>query len=321
VQWERAANQELEKAGHEARIDHRRLEDQKEAALSKEQYERAIELDRAPTHHKGVAVTNMERQGRESEVLVRMKKARAKELIPYREERKELTKLVQELRDVQGQREREPGNQKFTEAQRQAEVQRSKEEERKTSEQYALNRARDDRGILNSMIETWNLDARMAYKRHEPDARKAILERQKPQQQKLGDLAADYRALGKERQFIESESKKLINIFRRGDFEQDIASIDQQRKQLSGQHKTLDEKLKNEQSPGNVQKEAEKLTWQREPELLERMQALEKIIGEWKQRDQAERQKQWEKQQKKELGDEGRGGLPGFKRGDPEIER
>src|SRR5208283_1448419 len=53
-QWEKAANRELENAGHEARIDHRTLEEQKQEALSKGQYERAIELDRAPTHHKGV---------------------------------------------------------------------------------------------------------------------------------------------------------------------------------------------------------------------------------------------------------------------------
>jgi hypothetical protein len=98
----------------------------------------------------------MEREGRESEVLVRMKKARAKELLPYREDRKELTKLVEELRDVQGQREREPANQKFTEAQRQAELQRSKEEDRKSSQQQALERARTDRGMLNSRVETWN---------------------------------------------------------------------------------------------------------------------------------------------------------------------
>jgi hypothetical protein len=321
VQWERAANQELEKAGHEARIDHRSLEDQREAALSKEQYERAIELDRAPTHHRGVIATNIHREGRESEVLARMKKDRQKETNLYLKERKELTGLVQELRDVQGQREREPGNQKFTEVQRQADVQRSKEEERKTSEQQALERARTDRGLLISMVETWNQDALMAYKRHEPEAQKAIIERQKPQHQKLREMATEYRSLGQQRDFIESESKKLINIFRRGEFEQDIANIDQERRKIESQHTALNEQLKNELGPDKVQKEAERITWEREPKLFERMQALEQIIGEWRQRDQAQKQKQLEQQQKKkDLGDEGRGGLPGFKRGDPEIE-
>src|SRR5208283_4870550 len=90
-QWEKAANRELENAGHGVRIDHRRLEEQKEEALSKGQYERAIELDRAPTHHKGVVATNMHREGLETERLERMQKARPKELAPYLKERKELT--------------------------------------------------------------------------------------------------------------------------------------------------------------------------------------------------------------------------------------
>ena len=250
-----------------------------------------------------------------------MKKDRQKETNLYLKERKELTGLVQELREVQGEISREPEYSKVAEAQRQAEEKRSKEEERKTSEQQALERARTDRGMLNSMIETWNQDALMAYKRHEPEAQKAIIERQKPQHQKLREMATEYRSLGQQRDFIESESKKLINIFRRGDFEQDIASIDQERRRIESRHTALNEQMKNELSPDKVQKEAEKVTWEREPKLLERMQALEQIIGEWRQRDQAQKQKQLEQQQKKELGDEGRGGLPGLRRGDPEIER
>src|SRR5208283_3544246 len=137
-QWEKAANRELEKAGHEARIDHRRLEDQKEAALSKEQYDRAIELNRAPTHHRGVIATNINRQGRDSEVLERMKKDRPKELKGYLKEREELTGFVQELRKVQGDLARDPEYPKFSEVQRQAEERSRKNDDRKAGEQYAL---------------------------------------------------------------------------------------------------------------------------------------------------------------------------------------
>jgi hypothetical protein len=71
-EWGKAANRDLEREGHESRIDHRKLEAQREEALERGQDERALELTRAPQHHKGLAATNLERRGLESEKLERM---------------------------------------------------------------------------------------------------------------------------------------------------------------------------------------------------------------------------------------------------------
>lgn len=56
--WAKEANLALEKAGREERIDHRSLKDQG--------------IDREPTVHLGVAVSNMVKDGRESEVINRI---------------------------------------------------------------------------------------------------------------------------------------------------------------------------------------------------------------------------------------------------------
>jgi hypothetical protein len=159
-----------------------------------------------------------------------------------------------------------------------------------------------------------------AIKASEEPARKAILEQQKPQEQKLRDMEADHKRLGRERQFLEQESKKLSNIFRRGDFEQDIAGIDERRKEIAREHGELDERLKKERDPYNIRNtQAPELAKQREPELYKLRKVLSAIHGEWLARDQ----KRWEREQQRgqDRGDGGRGGLPGRGRGDPEIER
>jgi len=55
------------------------------------------------------------------------------------------------------------------------------------------------------------------------------------------------------------------------------------------------------------------------PELLERGQKLQRAFNDLQQRDRLERQKQWERELKEQERDGGRGGLPGFGRGGPEI--
>ena len=157
-----------------------------------------------------------------------------------------------------------------------------------------------------------------AIKASEEPARKAILEQQKPQEQKLRDMEAEYRRLGRDRQFLEQESNKLVNIFRRGDFEQDIAGINERRKEIARDHEWLDERLKKERDPYNIRNDqAPKLAQTREPELYKLRKAVFEIHGQWLERDR----KQWELEQQRGRGDGGRGGLPGFGRGDPEIER
>lgn len=319
-EWEKAANRDLERAGRESRIDHRKLEVQREEALARGQDERALELTRAPQHHKGVAATNLERRGLESEKLERMRKDRPAERAPYLEARKEGQALLKELRGLEAQREREPEHQRLAEAQRQEQERRRQQEERKAREQRELELARTDRRVFDAMFARIESQWDQAIKASEEPARKAILERQKPQIEKLSDMEGEYKRLGRERQFFEQESKKLSNIFRRGDFEQDIAGINERRKEIARNYGELDESLKKERDPYNVRNtQAPELAKQREPELYERRRALFAIHREWLERDQ----KQWEREQQKghDRGDGDRGGLPGRGRSDPEIER
>jgi hypothetical protein len=59
--WGDMANRALERAGHEERIDHRSLADQREAAREIGDQDKARDLDREPTRHMGPAATALER--------------------------------------------------------------------------------------------------------------------------------------------------------------------------------------------------------------------------------------------------------------------
>ncbi|WP_285295714.1 MobQ family relaxase [Aureimonas altamirensis] len=65
--WEGHANRALERHGHEARIDHRTLDAQREAATERGDLPQAAALDREPQPKLGMAASGMERRGRESE--------------------------------------------------------------------------------------------------------------------------------------------------------------------------------------------------------------------------------------------------------------
>ena len=109
--------------------------------------------------------------------------------------------------------------------------------------------------------------------------------------------------------------KEACQHFSRGDFEQDIAGINERRKEIAKDHAWLDERLKKERDPYNIRNDqALKLAQTREPQLYKLRKAVFEIYGEWL---ECER-----KQQKgRDRGDGGRGGLPGLGRGDTEIER
>lgn len=59
--WGEMANRALERTGHEERIDHRSLANQRDAARVAGDDEKARELDRMPTRHMGPAATSIER--------------------------------------------------------------------------------------------------------------------------------------------------------------------------------------------------------------------------------------------------------------------
>src|SRR5271157_4076364 len=254
-QWARAANRELERAGLEERIDHRRLEVQKDEALERGQYERAIELDRAPTRHKGVVVTNLERRDLESEVLLRMRKEHKREANPYRLERNELTKLVQELRGVQGELAKKP---ELTEAQRQAEERRRQEEQRRAREEQEFTLARTDRKVFDA--------------------------RQEPQREQLESLRSTYQDLGEQQEWFGRESKKIVNrLLYKKEIEDNLSTLAEGRKQITKEYNELDQKLKKELSPENVDPKVIERVKMRYPGLLEQYGRINLIREEWQQ--------------------------------------
>lgn len=66
-QWANGVNQALEKAGIEARVDHRRLDVQAADAEEKGDYAKAISLSRSPQIHEGKTATAMRRCGTASD--------------------------------------------------------------------------------------------------------------------------------------------------------------------------------------------------------------------------------------------------------------
>ena len=326
-EWEKAANRDLEKAGHASRIDHRTLETQREEALERGQDERALELTRAPQHHKGVAATNLERRGLESEKLERIRKARPAELAPYLEARKEGQALLKEFQGLQAEREREPEYQRLAEAERQEQERRKQEEERKAQEERKYELARTDRRLYNALADSYNQEVSNAVKSHYDEAKKAIIERQKPMVERINYLAAQFKEEGEVRQSLEAETKRLYHritfIFDPSQAEalkQDLSGINERRQEYAKEHNELWDRRQKELSEENITKEAETIAAQKHPELLERGQKLDRAFNELQQHDRNERQKQWEREQKEQERDGGRGGLPGG-RGGHEIER
>ena len=245
-QWEKAVNRDLERTGHESRIDHRTLEAQREEAIERGEDERALELTRAPQHHKGVAATNLERRGLESEKLERMRKDRPAERAPYLEARKEGQALLKELHGLQAAREREPEYQRLAEAQRQEQERRRQEEERKAQEERKYERARTDRRLYNALADSYNQEVTNAVKSHYDEAKKAIIERQKPMVERINYLAAQFKEEGEVRQSLEAETKRLYHritfIFDPSQAEalkQDLAGINERRQEYAKEHNEL----------------------------------------------------------------------------------
>ena len=323
-QWEKAVNRDLERTGHESRIDHRTLEAQREEAIGRGEDERALELTRAPQHHKGVAATNLERRGLESEKLERMRKDRPAERAPYLEARKEGQALLKELHGLQAEREREPEYQRLAEAQRQEQERRRQEEERKAKEQREFERARTDRKVFNALYARIDREVSSALKSCQKEVHEAIEARQKPQREQLQSMKGVDRELREERQWFEGESKKIVNrLLHKKEIEHDLSVIDEGRKQIAKEYDALNQKLQQERSPEKETPQVIELVVERYPGLQEQYRHINLIREEWQQLDRLERQKQWEREQKEQERDGGRGGLPGFGRGrgGPEIER
>ena len=101
TRWAELANEHLERAGHEERIDHRSLEAQREEALKRGQYEEAVELAR-PAQQKRGLVRHIERREKGSSYLYAAQvRERAPELAEYRVIRREAAEFVRSIRNAE----------------------------------------------------------------------------------------------------------------------------------------------------------------------------------------------------------------------------
>lgn len=100
--WQDHANRALERDGHDVRIDHRSLADQRTAALERGDERQAEALDREPTQHMGPAAAALERDGIETERGIENREREARN-----EERQSLYDRARELGAQIGEQARE----------------------------------------------------------------------------------------------------------------------------------------------------------------------------------------------------------------------
>lgn len=97
-QWALFVNLALEKAGHAARVDHRKLTVQRQEAIERGDEALAAELDRIPTKHLGVTATAMERRGKSTELGENNRQVT--ELAQLNKERRALDLQINHLTDL-----------------------------------------------------------------------------------------------------------------------------------------------------------------------------------------------------------------------------
>lgn len=320
--WQEKANLHLERAGLEARIDHRSLEAQCRDALEQERFEQAIELHRVPQSHKGPVATNIERHliG-SSEKLREFRKERSSDLAVYKKERelakellgisrgaeprimkgeqaeikslqREIFKLYSERSDVEWKlKGLEPKPPKVRQAQIRPEP---KIEEKKTveqpkrKEQSKLELARTDRKVFDSLY--WGMigDTQRAMSVCGDEVLKGIEGRQKPQLERLKGLEQNRQELEEELRFFEDQKKgfkKVLNLVYGQDPDSHIAVIKEGLKGINAEYKKLDRQLKDELVPGEVTGQARELFQKRHPDLVKLKQDLEPLRKAWERQD------------------------------------
>ena len=342
-EWATAANRELELAGHQARIDHRTLRAQREEALEKGDYERAIEFTRAPRNDKTIQAVYMNRRRVHSDQLERIAKERPGELALYRDTRERAQGILGELREVQERIKTEPEDLKNLEAAQEKE--RLEQELRNTllpsrsqgrpeaKKPDAYEVARTNRKEFDAQWNGLYEDFTKERETNEGRVAQRIELDQRTERKELDELRGYAKDLQESHDWFEEETKKTFwrhpvavtanFLFYRKEIDRNIKEIDLEREKVGKDITALSKKLDGELDPEKVRHEAEQQTWKLNPELVNRYNALEPIRKLWEQRDQTERRKQWEMEQKQQERDGGFGGLPrGLGRGrDDGIER
>jgi hypothetical protein len=281
--WEVACNIALHQAHClEVVIDNRRNDVQLLRALEDGDLARVRELNHVPGVHLGKAVIEMEARGIESYTREHLQHAKQREweeaVKPALREvasiNEELTKRIARVVEFK-QKEEETIREKV-----QAELKRKEEQK--------FERARNDRAYLNKLIADHNDRVASLVSGCMADAKRAIVERQKPMVEKMEALAAKIETEAQRREFITAQldtlSGKIARIVdrtKRQDYQSDLAGIDKRKRQYEKERGELFEGYQRGLSKEKITREAQRIFAARHPDVVQQGQRLQQTSQEW----------------------------------------
>ena len=320
--WQITANRHLERAGYEARTDHRSIDVQRQVALDRGDYDKAIELFRPPGHHKGPKATNIERKGRGASEKIRgIRKQRASELAVYAEIRKEakellaisradgpripqvvqaeinemekkLSKLVSERRelelDLQILEAKKTPKKQVTgpELPTRQPPQKASEAQKPSVPTDPVERARIDRPYFRELVQKTDREWDQAKTAQLDGAHKLTEERLKPELDRRTEVTKRHNSLLWVRNETEQDSMKALNIFRRSAMREEVTRLDSILGKLREEHSQVNSRIAAARSRYEVGRVQENLAAKANPQLAQLRQTLRHLATEWNQRDQ-----------------------------------
>jgi hypothetical protein len=189
-------------------------------------------------------------------------------------------------------------------------------------EKRQLELARTDRSLYKRLDKQVNAEWAAAVKKCEPQALAQILEGQKPDRERLGEIASEIGNCEMTLGLIAERQKKLfVSREERRALAADAEQTKADQKRYTHEYQQLSGRLETEKSSENVMDKAAAIAIEENPELVKKWFALEEIGKEWQQRDI----RKLELEQKQERGKQKEGPELGFKkergRSDDGIER
>ena len=212
--WATTCNRALERAGSSERIDHRTLDEQRQDAIEAGDTERARQLERAPTRHRGKAATGIAARGEDSTRiadLARLREATNDELARLRTE---LDRVEDKIRQVAAEQEREERAAREAEQrQREAEKKAAREAEQ-LQRREAERAAREDkereaeRAAREDKEREAERAAREAEQRQRREAEKAAREAEERRQRQEAEKKAAREAEQLQRREAEKKARE-----------------------------------------------------------------------------------------------------------------
>ena len=284
--WEVACNIALHQANClEVVIDNRRNDVQLLRALEDGDLARVRELNHVPGVHLGKAVIEMEARGIESYKHEHLSQAKQREweeaVKPALREAasigEELTRRIARVVEFK-QKEEETLREKI-----QAELRRQEEQK--------FERARTDRAYLDKLIAAHNDRVASLVSASMADAKRAIIEAQKPMVEKMEALEAKIEKEAQRRQFIRAQLDtlggkiaRMVDRSKRQDYQSDLAGIDTRKRQYEKERGELLEGYRRGLGKEKITREAQRIVAARHPEVVRQGQRLELTSQEWSQR-------------------------------------